>query len=126
MTTEALFSKGLRKVHLSEVVRIRRLVMTNRDYPEPSYEQTVPNWSSLGNDEICRELVLVCRWKWMTNRDDPELSYEQTVPNWSSLGNDEICRELVLVCRWKWITYYDVQTTTYRCPGRSERSRCRR
>ena len=60
------FQQGVVEVQLSEVVRIRRLVMTNRDYPDLSYEQTVPNWSRFGKGQICRELVLVCRWKWIT------------------------------------------------------------
>ena len=86
------FQQGVEEVHLSEVVRIRRLVMTNRDYPELSYEQTVPNRSSLGNDEICRELVLVCRWKWITYYETEDHRRKKSEPEVavSRITEDEV------------------------------------
>lgn len=66
------FHQGVEEVGLSEVVRIRRLYMTNRDWPELSHLETVPNLASLTDEEIDRDLDLLCRWKRTTYYETEE------------------------------------------------------
>jgi len=56
-----VYHQSVKTVPLSDVLRIRKLVVTNQHFPNVSFRQADPNFGSQGKDFIMQNGQLVCR-----------------------------------------------------------------
>lgn len=73
--------QGAEEIHLSEVQRLRRLVMTNEDWPAHSFTEMVENPDKISDRIVFTEMHLVARWKYIiyfrTQKDRLNLNWTE-------------------------------------------------
>ena len=99
------------EIPLAEVIQIRRLIMTNEDYPAHSFTEKVKGAKDIPDSVAFQEHHLVCRWKYVIRHRTEKQRLNSVATEWmlvklrdTDRGVEAQVRDEELRRRWRGIT----------------------